>query len=429
MQLTNAPGRSALRARLGAAACVLLAAGAPAAARGDAAAPTWQLDTSGLYYGEKGRTQIVEPVAKITRLFAGGQTLSAQLSLDAMTGASPSGAQPSGKLVTTTSASGTTSTHTANEVPTAPFHDFRGALDLGWGQPVGPLTFTSGGHVSRERDYQSLGAHEEVSIDLMHKLATLTFGGGTNRDRVFPIGGIRVGMTDGTLFEPWTSEDKRVDDGLVGLSRVLTRRWMVSLNAARSHEQGYLTEPYKIVSLIQDSGVDAGTPSPDSSLTENRPRTRTRNSVLGSSVWHPGPNVLYSSYRYYWDDWGVRSHTVDLRYRFDLPEQDWLQPHMRYYQQTAADFFTFGLPLSLAPSARPRYASSDFRLGPLRTFTIGATYGFRYPDVPGDITVRAEYIHQWGPGHPASAIGVQKQLDLFPGEDIGTLTAGWTVRF
>ena len=38
------------------------------------------------------------------------------------------------------------------------------------------------------------------------------------------------------------------------------------------------------------------------------------------------------------DDWKIDSHTVELRYRWDLGSFD-LQPHVRYYMQSAADFY------------------------------------------------------------------------------------------
>jgi hypothetical protein len=110
MQLDDA-GRA--RQRLRAAACVLLAAAAPSGVRAQPApAPTphWQFDGSGLLYGEQSRARVVEPVARITRMFADGQALSAQFAVDAMTGASPTGALPTGTVQTTTSASGNTTT-------------------------------------------------------------------------------------------------------------------------------------------------------------------------------------------------------------------------------------------------------------------------------------------------------------------------------
>jgi len=214
---------------------------------------------------------------------------------------------------------------------------------------------------------------------------------------------------------------KEVRDGMVGISRVLTRRWLVGANLAQTYETGYLTEPYKVVSLIDPTtGFTTG------QLTEKRPTSRRRTSVLGNSVYHLKSDVLYLSYRWYRDDWGIRSHTVDLKLRRDLGNGTFFMPHLRAYVQTQADFFHLGLrdgdPL-------PEYASSDFRLGELRTATIGGTYGFALPGYPGEFTVRAEYIHQWGKSHPADAVGVQRDFDLEPPVEIGSLHLGYTVRF
>jgi len=423
MQLSPTRPATALRLRLRAAAAALLAAGAVNAARAETPAARWQFDATGLGYVERSRTVVIEPVARITRLFESGQSLWLQTTLDAMTGASPTGAQPSGRVQTVTSASGTVSTSTANQVPTAPFHDFRGALDLGGVQPLGGIaSIAASGHYSREKDYTSRGGTGQFSLDLDRHLITVTVGGSLYRDTVTPVGGIRVPLSDGTSFLPEGALPRRTSEGSAGISRVLSRRWMVSLNGSRTHEEGYLTEPYKIVSLIEGDG----TPSPDSLLTEGRPGTRNRNALMASSVYHLTDDVLYASYRYYWDDWGVRSHTLDLKYHEELPLHDYLVPHLRLYTQTRADFFVFGLPQG---GAVPRYATSDLRLGPLHSVTLGLTYGFTLPDHPGEFTIRGEYIHQWGDGHPASAIGVQQQLDLFPGEDVYTVTGGYTLRF
>ena len=126
------------------------------------------------------------------------------------------------------------------------------------------------------------------------------------------------------------------------------------------------------------------------------------------------------------DDWGIRSHAIDLKYRRDLENKSWFQPHVRFYTQTPADFFRFSL---IQGDPLPPYASSDFRLGPLRTVTLGGTYGFHIPNDPGELTVRAEYIVQWGNGHPSDAVGIQRTFDLLPPESIGSLLVGYTVQF
>jgi hypothetical protein len=117
---------------------------------------------------------------------------------------------------------------------------------------------------------------------------------------------------------------------------------------------------------------------------------------------------------------------VDLRLRHELGDDLFVQPHLRGYTQTAADFFRFGLPQG---DPLPQFATSDIRLGPLHTATVGATVGFHIPDYPGSFTARAEYVLQWGKGHPGDAIGVQRGFDLMPPVHTGTFTVGYTRTF
>ena len=91
---------------------------------------------------------------------------------------------------------------------------------------------------------------------------------------------------------------------------------------------------------------------------------------------HFTSGILYLSYRHYWDDWGVSSETIDAKYRHPTSETAYLEPHIRYYNQTAADFYRFGL---IQGQPLPAYASTDSRLGALQTVTLGATFGF-HPD-------------------------------------------------
>ncbi|MEZ4648596.1 MAG: DUF3570 domain-containing protein [Candidatus Eisenbacteria bacterium] len=436
MQLGEPRRASSLRGRLTQAVCVVLAAQAGAAGASSAAdvtgtasgsgtgdeAPKWQFDAAGLVYGEAGRAKVVEPNARITRLFANGARLSGTLGLDLVTGASPTGGIASTEIHTTTSASGRVKTDAVGIVPTNQFQDHRGSLDLEWTQPYTRwLTTSFGSHVSREKDYRSLGGSGKVSFSLMRGLLTFNVGGGYDSDEVEPTGGVRVPLSDGTLLEDGAVRAKHSRTALIGLSRVLSRRWMVGVDVTRMEEDGYLTEPYKVVSV-----VDPETGDPVSELTESRPSTRLRHDLLASSVYHFDTDILYASQRFYWDDWGIVSTTTDLKYRKDLYDDRYIEPHIRFYAQSKADFFHYSL---VQNEDLPRYASADGRLGTLRTATLGATYGFRLPDRPGEWAVRAEYMSQWGSGHPTDAIGNQQNVDLAPPVSIGSVVVAYSLRF
>lgn len=419
MQLGPSKPTSALRERLSTAALALLLL--PAAAVADSA-PANQIDYTTLFYGEQSRTQVFEPLVRATRLFGDGQSLSAQLGIDVITGASPSGALPSGNVQTTTTPSGRQITVPAGGLPTTKFQDHRFGLDGDWQKPLGKyVTSTVGFHASREKDYQSLGLSAKVSAELLQRSVTLSVGGGYNDDKVFPVGGTPIGLSDGSEVSN-RENSKRVSSVLFGVSRVLTRRWMMALDGTRTYEKGYLTEPYKVISLTNPFN---GEPTGDV-LTDNRPSTRTRSSALLSSVYHLQHDIVYASYRYYWDTWGIRSNTVDLKYRYDLEDDWYIEPHARYYHQTAADFFTVGISSFLAP---PEFATSDYRLGQLSTITIGANFAFRLGDNPSLWNLRAEYIRQSGDGSPPSAVGVEKNFDLSPTINTFTAVVGYSFNF
>lgn len=420
MQLATTTGsKAALRERLSTAALGLLLV--PAAAAADST-PATTVDYTTLFYGEQGRAQVVEPLVRATRLFSDGESLSLQLGIDVITGASPSGALPLGSVQTTTTPSGRVTTSAADAIPVTEFSDRRFGLDGEWRKPLGRFfTSTIGAHASREKDYQSLGVDGKISVDLMQRLLTVTAGGSVDDDSVFPVGGTPIGLSDGSVLSG-EANPKRVTNLLLGVSRVLTRRWMVGLDASHTDEHGYLTEPYKVLSLMDpDTGVPVG------QLTDKRPSTRTRSSLLASSVYHLTQDVLYTSYRYYTDTWGVRSNTLDLQYRHDLGKDGgYVEPHARFYRQTAANFYTIGL-VDGAPL--PQFATSDYRLGPLTTLTLGTTYAFHFGAVPGLWTLRAEYIRQAGDSSPPNAIGVQRRFDLAPTINTVSLVAGYSFNF
>lgn len=224
--------RGAVRRRIGAAACALLAAGLPATARAEDAGD-WTFDGSMLLYGERERASVVEPVARISRLFGNGHRLSAQVAYDAITGASPSGALPSGQVQTTTTPSGNVASIPAGSVPTVMFRDQRYAADLEWQAPLArTLQATLGAHFSSEKDYRSRGGSATIAVDALQRLLTVTAGAGFNADEVTPVGGTRVGLADGTQMLSATTNGKHVTTGMLGVTRVLTRRWLVGLTGS-----------------------------------------------------------------------------------------------------------------------------------------------------------------------------------------------------
>jgi hypothetical protein len=109
------------------------------------------------------------------------------------------------------------------------------------------------------------------------------------------------------------------------------------------------------------------------------------------------------------DDWGVQSQTAEARYRWNINDRSYLEPHLRWYTQSAADFYRTVL---FAGDTLPEFATADYRLADLDAYTIGAKYGLRTNK--GEFSVRLEYYQQSPTESPRSAVGDLAAFDLTP---------------
>ncbi len=415
MQLIS-PGPG-VRAQLAAATVALLGAASPPAraVEGTSAALLW---------AEPDRVTALETRVDLRSDLAGGRVLRMNFVLDALTGASPNGAIRSRIPQTFTRASGAGSYRIApGETPLDDeFEDTRYAGGVSLEQPLGRLTrATLGANASTEGDYLSLGASAGVARDLFHRNTTVSAAVSGSLDTVKPFGGTPVpfdpmpsptggsgGDGDDDDDVPQGSEDKRVADLLVGVTQVVDRGTIVQLNYSLSRSTGYLTDPYKLITLALGSGLLAG--DPVDYLHEGRPDERLKHALFCGGKRALGRDVLDLSYRYLWDDWGIRSHTAEARYLRELGERSAVEPQVRFYTQTAADFFRYSL---IDGEPLPEHASADTRLGAFDAWTVAAKVT-RKGVGAGDLYVRLGWYVQTGESHPAEAVGAQRGQDLFP---------------
>jgi len=80
-------------------------------------------------------------------------------------------------------------------------------------------------------------------------------------------------------------------------------------------------------------------------------------------------------YRFMSDDWGITSHTLDVKYRFQFDNGWYLQPHVRWYDQSEADFYKESITAAELTELQNSQSevSADYRLGNL----TDTTYGFK----------------------------------------------------
>ncbi|MDY6978883.1 MAG: DUF3570 domain-containing protein [Pseudomonadota bacterium] len=395
MQLTNTPQ---VRRKLALATASLLGAVGPAAQA--ATADDWEIDSGILYYSEDSRVTAIEPVIRARKEIGDDEYMTYRLVVDSLTGSSANGAIATSSPQTFTSPSGNaTYTTPANTTPLDPtFLDTRVALNAEWEKPLSRyLKGIFAVNASSEYDYTSLGVSATLARDFNNRNTTLSAGLSYNLDTIEPVGGIPDGLTampTTTSVQKSTlgsSDDKTVADLLLGITQVIDRKTLMQFNYTYGMDDGYLTDPYKILSVVTapSSETLAATPY----LYENRPDSRARNALYWKTVHQFNEDVINFSYRYYWDDWGITSHTLDARYRFEMGGGHYLMPHARYYLQDKADFYNY----KLVDGNIPQYASADYRLADLSTTTLGLKYGIQMAN-DSEFSVRAEMMTQQSEG-------------------------------
>jgi Protein of unknown function (DUF3570) len=80
-------------------------------------------------------------------------------------------------------------------------------------------------------------------------------------------------------------------------------------------------------------------------------------------------------YRYYTDDWGIKSHTAEIELPVKISQKFTLYPSYRYYNQTAADYFA---PYEMHLSTSEFY-TSDYDLSKFNANQYG--FGVSYTDI------------------------------------------------
>jgi Protein of unknown function (DUF3570) len=408
-----------LRRRLIAASCALLTT---TAARSQEAAITgfvqdvlkeWQFESALAYYHEDGRIQAVEPVVSANKDYGDGGSIGLNFTFDALSGSSPNGALPSHAPQTFASPSAKSFLSAKHLYTTAPgslpvdpnYSDARVAIGSDWTLPLTRLSrVTLGGKVSFEDDFYSGTVNVGVAHDFNDKNTTVSFGVNDESDIIQPIGNTPVPSSNYSAFEKEGNKSKNGIGALLGVTQVMTRTWLTELNFSVDRFSGYLDDPYKLVSVLDPGGNTTGYEY------ENRPDSRTRRSVyLENRVgWNRASAAL--SLRYMTDTWGIHSDTAQVHFRWWSPTREqYVEPTVRWYKQSAADFF------------QPWLSSADVadsRLAAFHALTYGLKYGFGLGDKlhrPGsEFTVRLEYYQQTLDIRTPIPAALQG-LDLYPG--------------
>ena len=385
-----------LRQKLSLAALALVSAGGPDVVRAEQS--PWELDTSFLSYVEADdRVSVSKTLANLTRLQENG-SVSVNLVHDTMSGASPTGAiRSSESAVTFTSASGggEVNTDSGGDYSKGYFEDTRVQAGLAVQRDYrSDLAFNFGGTVSQESDYDSYGVDIGVTKESRNRLTTYTAGLAYTTDSIYrsDTGGTPEPLSNIRLDRPFTEGTRTTVNTLLGVTRVLNKRTLAQFNVSVGLSNGYHSDPYKIISAADEENRIVA------NFHDSRPESRIRTTAYAQLVHEltGSKNTMRVSYRLYRDDWGVASHTGVFRYRHQLTDKQYLEPHVRVYWQNEADFYQRKLNVDeglnpILPESG--FVSSDYRLDSMSSVTFGMKYGVSLTNNT-QLRFRAEYLNQ-----------------------------------
>jgi hypothetical protein len=246
-----------------------------------------------------------------------------------------------------------------HKVPLTEMHDHRNAFSIGVPVTLGDHQIVPSFAYSCESDYISFGGALNYSLSLNNKNTVLTAGWADNSDSVRD-----------DLFN-WQS--KMTDDLLLGLVQLFGPKSYLTVDATVSFEHGYLADPYRGVMFADELQAN---PSDAALSPEVRPRHR--NSEILYTSWTQFVTPLNAgceiSYRGFHDSFGIFASTVELDWHQKLGKRLVISPMVRYYIQNAANFYYV-----LVPDANglPSFYSSDYRLSEFESAAGGVSITWR----------------------------------------------------
>jgi hypothetical protein len=192
-----------------------------------------------------------------------------------------------------------------------------------------------GGNIgySEEDDYRAVYFGFNTERHYNNDLTTVSAGLSHSSDKVFP--------TDAALFNRVEEEDKQSTSVFASVSQIINQVSSFQSALSFTEQSGFLSDPYKLRDI-----------RPDDKTQIAWSNSYRRFFISANAAFHV-------NYRYYHDDFGISSHTSDVSWHQNFGRTFQLVPQLRYYSQSAADFFT-NVDDFLSPISE--YQSSDYRL-------------------------------------------------------------------
>lgn len=257
-------------------------------------------------------------------------SLSADVIRETMTGASPLGAVKLSDDDVRATMSGASISEERQDI----------ALGGAW---YGDSTVVKlGAGKSTENDYDADYASVGMDVNFNRDTSTLGFAVSTSDDVLTPV--------DAAENNRIERAEKKSRSAFVGFTQVVSKNFLVQTGFGFNRLEGYLSDPYKAGSVTNPQ--------------DRRPDTRMQRTwTFGSRYFIEEVETAFQfDYRFFWDSWGIQSHTVRPGLMREFGDSWQLGASVRWYMQSEADFYEPYIVPLLTP--QPEHFSMDYRLSP-----------------------------------------------------------------
>jgi hypothetical protein len=248
-----------------------------------------------------------------------------------------------------------------NTLSAATIADYRTAGDFKVTKYFGSYALSAGAFVSSEQDFLSRGGSFQLQIFSDDRNRTYTLGLAGTNDRINSTNGIAE------------NEKRNALEFLVGVTQALNANAIVQSNLTYYAGHGYFSDPYKSL--------------------DTRPGTRHTIAWLTRyNQYFAEPDAtLRLGYRLLFDSWGTTSNMFEVAWVQALPMGFSVTPGLRYYTQSAADFY-YNPPWPKGYKEGQDY-TADTRLAAFGALTGGVIVAKAFPEGWG-VAFRADMYRQ-----------------------------------
>ncbi len=245
----------------------------------------------------------------------------------------------------------------------SPYTEERTQWSLGMDYLRGNTTMRVNYTESVESDFDAKSYSLSVSQDMFGDLTTLTLSYGLGDDL--------VRKSDDATFE--RPLDRQIYG--VGLTQILTKNLISSLNVETVTEEGFLNNPYRVVRYADPLSALGYSFEP-----ELYPNTRTTTAIgLRARYFLPYRAAIEGEFRWFTDTWDIEAVTAAVSYIH--PWGDWtFTGKLRWHDQTAAHFYRD----IFARSEETNFRGRDKELSPLTSYTLKMQAAYEFISDDGD---------------------------------------------